>query len=95
MHVQISQWGNSLGVRIPKAFAEILGLDKGMQAQMTFENNRIIIEPKTQETGFEAFLKDTPTLEELMEGMVPYDDTDENWDFPLLESEMWEYEGEE
>ncbi len=29
MHIQVSRWGNSLGLRIPKAYASLLNLNAG------------------------------------------------------------------
>ncbi len=43
----ISKWGNSLGVRIPRAIAEQAGIYEGISIQLTIENNHILIKKKT------------------------------------------------
>ena len=40
----IQQWGNSLGVRIPKALADQLGFQKGQKVRLELENNKLSIE---------------------------------------------------
>lgn len=58
MQVQISKWGNSLGVRIPKAFAEMLKLDAGHVADLKIDENRLIIQPFIPDDSFSADLKE-------------------------------------
>ncbi len=45
MKARIQKWGNSLAVRIPKAFADEIGLDQGSSIQMMVENGTLTIEP--------------------------------------------------
>jgi len=49
MHSQVQKWGNSLGVRIPKAFAEKLHLQSGSQIELDAINHRIIITKSNSE----------------------------------------------
>lgn len=44
MKTQVSQYGNSLAIRIPKPFANDLGLAKGSQVALRIQDGRIIIE---------------------------------------------------
>ncbi len=44
METNISQYGNSLAVRIPKPFAKELGLIKGSTVKMYVRDNKIIVE---------------------------------------------------
>jgi AbrB family looped-hinge helix DNA binding protein len=44
MQTQISQYGNSLAIRIPKPFANDLGLAKGSEVDLTIRDGKIIIE---------------------------------------------------
>jgi antitoxin MazE len=37
MRVKIAEWGNSLGLRVPKAVADQLGLKAGSEVEMTLE----------------------------------------------------------
>jgi antitoxin MazE len=45
MLVQISRWGNSLGLRIPKSFAERIGVEEGSRVEVEMDDDRIIISP--------------------------------------------------
>jgi antitoxin MazE len=45
MPTQISRWGNSLGVRIPRAYAEEAQLEEGTAVTFTVEDGRLIIAP--------------------------------------------------
>lgn len=60
MLTKVQKWGNSLGLRIPKAFANDTRLDKDSLVEITVEKGRIIITPVS-----------TPglTLEELLAGV--------------------------
>ncbi len=61
MQVQISKWGNSLGVRVPKDVAAKLGLTEGSRVDVSIEGNRLVI--STQRPVY--------ALEELLIGMTP------------------------
>ena len=41
----IQKWGNSLALRIPKAFAQQTKVKKGSRVRLTIEKNRIVVEP--------------------------------------------------
>jgi antitoxin MazE len=43
MVTHLSKWGNSLGLRLPKAFAEELGLHEGAAVDLKLEGGRIVI----------------------------------------------------
>jgi antitoxin MazE len=45
MDSTISAWGNSLGVRIPKAYAKEVGLDNGVKVRILVESGRLVIKP--------------------------------------------------
>jgi antitoxin MazE len=57
MKTAIQQWGNSLAVRIPKAFAEEARVKKGTPVNLRVEKGRLIVVPLP---GRE------PTLKELL-----------------------------
>ena len=61
MQVQISKWGNSLGVRVPKDVAAKLGLTEGSRVDISVEGDRLVI--STRRPVF--------TLDELLVGMTP------------------------
>ncbi len=61
MQVQISKWGNSLGVRVPKDVAAKLGLTEGSRVDVAIEGDRLVISTK----------RPVYSLEELLVGMTP------------------------
>ena len=49
---KIQKWGNSLGLRIPKAFAREVQVGPGSTVDVTVRNGRIIITPR-EPNGYE------------------------------------------
>jgi antitoxin MazE len=45
MKTAIQQWGNSLAVRIPRAFAEQARVKKGTPVSVTVDKGRLVITP--------------------------------------------------
>ena len=45
MNTRIQKWGNSLAVRIPRAFAEQMGLQTDSPVNISLEGDRLVIEP--------------------------------------------------
>ncbi len=45
MQTKVQRWGNSLALRIPKAFAEELGLYAGACVQVELSDARLVLEP--------------------------------------------------
>jgi antitoxin MazE len=43
MQVQLTRWGNSLGLRIPKALTERFGLVEGEKVVLAVEDDHIVI----------------------------------------------------
>lgn len=43
MDTVVSAWGNSLGLRIPKAYAKEIGLKSGSKVKLVMENDRLVI----------------------------------------------------
>ncbi|WP_039938686.1 AbrB/MazE/SpoVT family DNA-binding domain-containing protein, partial [Leptospira noguchii] len=41
----IQKWGNSLGIRIPKAMATELELNDGSHVELQYEGDKIVIYP--------------------------------------------------
>ena len=58
---QVTQWGNSLAVRIPKAMAEQLSLAEDSAIDIEITNGRIVISPHRREY----------TLDELVAQITP------------------------
>jgi antitoxin MazE len=43
MRAQVSKWGNSLAIRLPKAAAERLSVKEGQAVDLTIDGDRVII----------------------------------------------------
>lgn len=79
MRTRISKWGNSLGVRIPKAFAAEAALDDGTPVDISVAGGRIVITPLRREYQ----------LEELVEGITEANrHTETDWGDPAG-AEVW------
>lgn len=61
MLVKVVKWGNSLGLRIPKAFADHLQVSDGTMVDIMLENGRIAIR---------AVPQPAVTLDELLAGIT-------------------------
>ena len=68
MKTKVQMWGNSLAVRIPRPFADEIGLESGTPVELTIAENRLIIYPATGNTF---------SLEELLEAITPENKHDE------------------
>jgi antitoxin ChpS len=44
MQVLIAKWGNSLGLRLPRAVADQLGLTPGQSVEVRAEGDRLVVE---------------------------------------------------
>ena len=62
MKMRVQKWGNSLGLRIPKRYAEQLEWDQNTEVRQTVEDGKLIIEK------VEAHIYD---LTSLMAGVTP------------------------
>ena len=73
MKTQIAKWGNSLGVRIPKAYAEEMGLSEGATVEVKLSGRKLVLTPVRPEYE----------LEELVAGITPNNRHGEtNWGKP-------------
>jgi antitoxin MazE len=80
MKTRVQKWGNSLAVRIPKAFAAEARLREDAPVELSLEAGKLVIRALPQEPL---------TLEDLLRGV-----TDENlhgeWDTgPAVGKEVW------
>jgi antitoxin MazE len=80
MKIRVQKWGNSLAVRLPKAFATEAGLREDAPVEMTLRDGQIVLRPLSPAP---------PTLADLLRGV-----TDENlhgeWDTgPAVGKEAW------
>jgi antitoxin MazE len=75
----VTKWGNSLAIRIPKNIADRVNLRAGRSIAIEVVDNNIVITPQHQQY----------TLEELLEGASPQDfDGEYNWGEAVGE-EIW------
>ena len=51
MKTRVQKWGNSLGVRIPKSFANEIRIDRDASIQMMIEEGAIRIVPEREPSG--------------------------------------------
>lgn len=79
MKTHIQKWGNSLALRIPKAFAECLGLKDGSLVEITLRDSGIHITPLTEKF----------TLSELLKGVTPENLHTEIDTSPATGKEVW------
>jgi antitoxin MazE len=62
MQTRIGKWGNSLALRIPRAFAVEVGLSQDSPVELKLEKGRIVIVP---------LAKDEPRLADLLAAVTP------------------------
>lgn len=60
MKARVQKWGNSLALRIPKAYAEQMGLSSDSPVAMSLDGERLVIEPVREQT-----------LADLLDGVTP------------------------
>jgi len=63
MKTKVQKWGNSLGVRLPKAIADQKSLTAGVSVIVSIQNDRIVVEPVWEgkislEADYKAMAKD-------------------------------------
>ncbi len=80
MQSAIQKWGNSLAVRIPRAFAAELGLEQGGEIDLAVEDGALVLRPKRGPTY---------QLDDLL-AQVTEENQHEEQDFgPALGQEVW------
>ena len=80
MQTRIQKWGNSLGLRIPKAFAEQTGIEAGSEVDLSLENGELIIRP-TRERKYD--------LAALLQGVTDDNIHEEIETGPPVGREVW------
>jgi len=43
MHIHVTKWGNSLGVRIPRVLANKIGMHEGTPVDVSIQDHHIVI----------------------------------------------------
>lgn len=78
MTVRVQKWGNSLGVRIPKAVAAQSDIREGSEVDVYCKDGRVIVQPSP-----------VPSLHELLSRIKPGDRPPvEDWGGPVGR-EVW------
>lgn len=80
MLTKVQKWGNSLALRIPKAFALDAQLEHDSVVEVSLEDGRIIIKPVVSPTW---------TLEKLLEGINSENLHQETVTGPAVGNEIW------
>lgn len=55
---KVALWGNSLGIRLPQAIVQQIGLKQGSMISISTEDNKIILSPSTPKYTLAELLKD-------------------------------------
>ena len=79
MRTRVQRWGNSLGVRIPKAFAAEIGLQDDSPVDLRLDEGTIVLEPHVH----------LPKLGDLLEGIRPDNLHGEADSGPAAGNEVW------
>ncbi len=56
MVTTVQRWGNSLAIRIPKAFAEEIQLAEGSDVEISLDGDRIIVAPAKRKWKLDELL---------------------------------------
>ena len=80
MKSKVQRWGNSLAVRIPKAFAEEVGLADDSPIEMRLFKGGLLLEPSSAWA---------PSLDELLDGVADSNLHDETDTGPAQGREVW------
>ncbi|MGH6738149.1 MAG: AbrB/MazE/SpoVT family DNA-binding domain-containing protein [Bradyrhizobium sp.] len=84
MKVAFQKWGNSLAVRVPKAFADEIGASDGKAAEMTVSNRKLVIEVVRRQRR-----KRSCAIDELVAGITPENRHEEIEWGPAVGNEAW------
>jgi antitoxin MazE len=76
---QLSRWGNSLGVRLPKSIAREVQLDEGDTVHLSVDNGTIVIRPS----------RPRYSLDELVRRITPKNRHGENDWGDTVGDEVW------
>ena len=80
MQTRIRKWGNSLGLRIPKSFADGVGVVEGSEVEVSVEGGDIVIRPVQ---------KPRYRLDELLQNITPENLHDEIETGGPVGGEIW------
>jgi antitoxin MazE len=79
VQTRVQKWGNSLALRIPKAFAAAARLEANSVVEVSVEDGKLVLTP----------VRPKYTLEELLKGVTP-ENVHPEWDTgPAMGNEAW------
>ena len=84
MKVKFLKWGNSLALRVPKAFAQELGTSVGKAANMEVRDGKLIVELAEPNRRRRRY-----TLDQLVAGITPKNRHRELEWGPPVGNEVW------
>lgn len=87
MELNVSSWGNSLGLRIPKSIAEIMGLGRGSKVIAKLKGRSLILSPQGRAAAFTALAKNVD-LESMVSKVTAQNRHSEDWEYPVG-NEIW------
>jgi antitoxin component of MazEF toxin-antitoxin module len=73
LNVTLSQWGNSVGLRVPKAILDLFDLKPGMELAIKPQENGFSVEAVEQNFFQKMAAQSDETLEELCAKMADFD----------------------
>jgi len=77
---RVAKWGNSLAIRIPKAFAVQIGLEEDSPVELSLDNGELVVTPTR---------KAKPELEQLLAEVTEENLHDEIRTGPPVGREVW------
>lgn len=80
MQSKVQRWGNSLAVRIPKAFAQDIGIEENSAVEIAVAGKDLVISPKAPRPF---------TLAQLLEGITDENIHEEIKTGPAVGNEVW------
>ena len=80
MKKRVGKWGNSLAIRIPKAFAVEIGLEEDSAVELSLVNGELVVAPKS---------RTRLRLEQLLEQVTEENQHDEVRTGPAVGREAW------
>lgn len=54
---QVSKWGNSLGVRLPKSVARAAGVDAGDTVEVSVDDGAIVVKPSVRRYSLDELVR--------------------------------------
>ena len=89
MYATIQKWGNSQGLRLPKALLEDMGLSENDRVEITQSSDGIVIRKATQRPHRSLDDRLTQFYGKPVDSITKIaDDAEEDWDVPVG-NEVW------